>query len=177
MRHRKPLWIIVSGFLVCGLGYYFLSKAEERNQTSRFIDQIPAAIETTKKVSIGSQKSVLHSCGAAIFELSESTLSGIAKDHLNYFASAVFPKSDDGRKTNLPYYAWSKTPLPIKWTGEGVWSGLRCLPEANAAENSFLFEILRAGRTEGSYFTSHYHGATLVVIPKLRVVVYAYDGT
>jgi hypothetical protein len=171
---------------VLSAGYGFLAKnAETRaEEEARFLlGRLPVQIETDGKVQIGGRDAIWHDgCGAAIFKLSVGTVDAIERAGLKYFDAALRPRDErpyeDERLNSLVvtrngYKSWAKTPLPQNDKGL---SGLDCLPHNGPANDPLVELIRRSTFADESYFTSARSGpgVTLLVIPKLRVVVYAY---
>jgi hypothetical protein len=178
----------LSEFLLGASGYYFVGKSAETSAAEEvrfFLGRLPADIETSGTVQIGGRDAIWHDgCGAAIFKLSNNAVADIEQKGLKYFAAALQARDDDPYRderlsslvrTREGYKAWAKTPLPIKGPNAKGWLGLDCMPHGDTANDLLLELIRRESYAEGSYFTSTQSpGVTLMTIPKLRVVVYAY---
>jgi hypothetical protein len=98
---------------------------------------IPAEIELTFSLATtGSSMSLWEAllpirhkaCGGAIFELSDTTLAAIHDRGLDALKNARQGRGYTDKGSRQFYYysyqPWQPTPLPSKWTSEGMWYGL-----------------------------------------------------
>jgi hypothetical protein len=170
-KHTVPALVVGSAilFLISGwAGYSWrLTKLHEQS--------LPAALETVGFVRAGSDWELAHmlmpirweGCGAAVFNLSESTQKKIDEEGIGFFLHVR-----QGRGAGAVRYGpWQETPVPLDWLGDGsMAASLHCadfLPFGLAGNAGST-----VSRSGGYYTTSR--TSQLVVIPDLKLVVLAF---
>src|SRR5262245_9335777 len=177
MRNHKKVALFGVGLLILVLSwaaYLSLqySEANAREQEAFFFGRLPVEIEASGLVRVGERVGFRGGCGAAIFKLSRSTEIGIEQKGLKYFDGALRSRDNGPRKRE--YEPWNRTPLPRGSNSERGWAGLDCLSAVDPANDLLVDIVRRAAYLEGAYFTFADFRLTMVVIPKLGVIVYAF---
>jgi hypothetical protein len=136
-------------------------------------DVLPPSIEVTALVSAREQTGLVREgCGGIIFQLSEPTVAAIEKQGLAFFADAIQARGHSLPSDSYYRYAqWRETPAPAGWLSDGLPPSFSCMGNDRAVDAA----IIEALKSSGSYFTTKPE-ATLLVIPKLEIAVFAYDG-
>jgi hypothetical protein len=152
------------------LGVY--AKYRIREVTS-FMGLIPASLEIQRTVIIDGKTGFIEGCGAAVFELSPATLRQIQLRGLAALKDAHQAR-DYGDELHR-YSQWKETPY-IE-TGDGMSLVDRWLAGRSCAKFDLAVDrgIETALKSPGSYYAT-IHEAGLIVIPKLKLVVYSYFG-
>ena len=145
---------------------------------------IPAEIDLTfNPATTGSSMSLWdlllpirhEACGGAIFGLGDTTVTAIERRGLVAIQGAQQGRGyADGTHRMRSYYEyepWQPTPLPPAWTSEGMWNGLNCMNLGHGLGRS----IIEAARAPGSFYTTG-QGKMLLVVPRLKLVVYTYTS-
>jgi hypothetical protein len=172
----KPLLLILAGLGCIGL-LYLGYKVVATNFYQR---ALPAALITEGLATTGSDVGVLslllpirpEACGGAIFHLADQSVTGIAQAGLAFFQNAVEGRGyPQGHRLHYfyRYKPWRETPVPHAWTSDGMWPGLACVRASAALAEA----ILKAAREPSSYYTTK-PSAELLVIPRLKLVVFTY---
>lgn len=177
-RRKKIIGAAVLGIVLVASGFYFFARNAEstaEEQRRFFVGRLPALIQQVEVIPFGQRSHGFRGgCGAAIFSLSRDTHIALAERGLKYLETALHSRDDGHSEMMNTYEAWAKTPLPRESKGDRGWQGLECLPFTDHGNDLLVQIIYNAGYEDGSYFTSNHGEVTLVIIPKLNVVVYAF---
>jgi hypothetical protein len=109
-----------------------------------------------------------ESCGGGVFRLSKSTINAIESEGLDFFKDATQSRN---RKNRYPTWHWQRTPVPDTWTSNGAWPALFCITNGNTSR--LIRRITKTSELPGSYYAGS-PNSTLLVLPKLGLVVYGY---
>nr|WP_294840094.1 hypothetical protein [uncultured Methylotenera sp.] len=127
--------------------------------------------------------------GVIVYELPDTIARQISKDGINYFSSLP-PQSTDSHDWHGRYEKWYDTPIPYSDSWSGPESDNKTNPDKFVAKietylNRYGFSIPIDPNTEaeidyaisekGSFFAYSRIGL-IIVSPKTRRVVYAYNG-
>ena len=178
-RSKKALRILagcLGGFFLAWLGYALF-------ETNFYRRALPEQLEITGLATTGSDFNPLlllvpmrhEACGAVVFQMSQHTVDAIAKNGAAFFETARQGRGYSKGHPLSHYYSyepWQETPLPSGWIGDGIWSlGLHCA----RLDRALVQRMAAAAREPGSYYTTKSE-AQLVVIPRLKLIVFTYFG-
>jgi hypothetical protein len=147
-------------------------------ETQFYEQALPAELETWGPATTGSDAHWWYvlvparweACGGAIFHMTPATIEKINAQGLEFFSNAIQGRGYLTGRLKYYYKPWAETPVPLGWTGDGVWSiGLHCIGTSRARQ------IAAAAKEPGSYYTQK-DEAELLVIPKLGLIVLTYFG-
>ena len=185
---NRELYKYAGIFLLFCLTILFLVRAE---RIDRYKSAIPEKIKIDRTVLVGQEgtpwifvlfPSVVRasSCGGAIFKMSQSTVDALEAQRLSFFEDATRARGKYGEKEseekeserNKPGYLWKKTPVPDTWTSDGAWIGLACIG-TNGNNDKLIRKITKAAELPGSYYVgTNKSNFTILVLPKLGLVVH-----
>lgn len=131
---------------------------------------IPENIGLSYRITITSNSGFREGCGTAIYRLSNETAKAIQQKGLEYFTNS---KQSRGYSDHYHKYGeWHETPRK-DWKRPENWSfELLC---GGAINDSLYKKIVESGQTYGSYYSLKPE-AVLMVIPNMKLVVFAYNG-
>lgn len=136
---------------------------------------IPAKIETSGVYYIDSKFDLLGGCGIAAFTLSEQTIRDINRDGLKFFESArsgtgIRIYGDDQISSYAP---WKETPVPFKSLSDGLGSAFS-KPCSGEPQKGWNEKVLSELEKEGNYYSHNENYSSLLVLPALKTVIFAY---
>jgi hypothetical protein len=113
--------------------------------------------------------------GYVLYELDDQTITSLQRSGISYLKEALVPRDGDLAQVRRQYVPWMASPLPARWTqytpeGRGLFSGLVYGHFSREFEQRFLDAV----RAPGSFYTYNGHGDVLLVLPSLRLAVFAW---
>ena len=144
---------------------------------NRYKAAIPEKIKIDRTVLVGQEGTPLifalfpsvvraSSCGGAIFKLSQSTIDAIESEGLSFFEDI-----NKAREKNS-VVRWKETPVPYTWTSNGAWIGLACIG-SSGNNDKLIRKVTKAAELPGSYYVgTEKSNFTILVLPKLGLVVH-----
>ena len=156
-------------FALAAAGYLAFSSWESR----WYLGMIPDDIEIGGVVRIGGQSGFREGCGAAVFNLSPRTIEKIRAGGVAALTNAK--QARNHADSYHSYSDWRQTPHIV--TGDGLtlvdrWlNGLGCA----GLPMQLSREIQQALDSSGSFYATTSE-AGLIVIPKLGIAIFSYEG-
>ena len=113
--------------------------------------------------------------GFILYELDDRTIANLERSGLSYLKDALVPRDGDLDHVRRHYQPWNASPVPAQWTqytaeARGLFSGLAYGHFSRRFEQQFLDAV----KSPGSFYTYNGHGDILLVVPKLRLAVFAW---
>jgi hypothetical protein len=112
----------------------------------------------------------LESCGMAVFRLNQETADRIESEGLGFFADA---RTLDLEDRVVEYAPWRSTPANFDDLEGG--GGMLCVRDSPDFPPELVKQIGHAYHEPGAFFTNM-HEASLLVLPKQRMVVFMHFG-
>lgn len=142
-------------------------------ETRWYMGMVPAGIGLSGTVEIDGQSGLTEGCGAAVFRLSEATVTSLNARGIDALAGARQARAHDG--AHHAYSEWRST--PHVQTGDGLTLADRWLAGMGCASlpKDLGAGIRQALKTRGAFYATT-REAGLIVIPSLGVAVFSYFG-
>jgi hypothetical protein len=181
MTRKSKIWFAIAALIFIGS-----SAALRTIQYSFYRGVLPAALETSALVEVGSEPGIVmsllesivlpirvESCGAAAFQLSPQTRDEIQGEKLAFFKTLTTSRSLRAGSRPRTYESWQESPLPREWLSVdagGLWDGISC---AHFGE-SLRERLRRSALQPGAYFSRINNQASVVVLPDELLIVYSW---
>ena len=137
--------------------------------------KLPALLEVSETVEVGSSSGFMEGCGVAVFRLSKSTSKKILETGIEYFAEANKARELEGHEAFNTYGQWRQTPIVESSDNRRGYQGWR-RGNLCGGLSSAVRESIRAAESRPGSFYAAKPEAILLVIPSLALAVFAHDG-
>ena len=161
----RALLYSLQTLLALQLLLYLLFKGFEREH---FRQALPAQIEPAGLILIDGMSDFREGCGVAVWRLSEATAASVQQHGFGYLQSAQ--QARGYAESYYRYGPWQATPLADSQSMDG-WLPLGCADAPEALQE----QILRGAQGMEGYYSEKREGV-LLVLPRERLIVFAYNG-
>ena len=138
-------------------------------QVRLYRNAIPAKLGLDQLIFHDERSDIREGCGVAIFRLSDASLADVRRLGIAYFADAT--QGRDGERYHQ-YGPWRQG-LPAQGPRPDLLRGWHCLDEDGSP--ALLDEVHQAVERGEAFYTTGSE-MDLIVVPRLKVMVFSHDG-